>query len=151
MLMNYRTIRIQTCKRRGMVAAQVALIMTVLIGMAAIVLDGGLLLAERRHAQAAADAAALAAAAELFAKFRTDGGIDASGSAALAAQQYVINNYEAAFRQNIETPTIVNVGTSLSAQALPAHRKPGFVEVIVQYNQPRLFSQMFGSDNIPIR
>lgn len=149
--MNYRTTRIETCRWRGMVAAQVALIMTVLIGMAAIVLDGGLLLAERRHAQAAADAAALAAAADLFAKFRTDGGLDASGSAALAAQQYVTNNYEAAFRENLEAPAIVNVGTGLSAQSLPVHRNPGFVEVIVQYNQPRLFSQMFGSDSIPIR
>src|SRR5262245_16580792 len=117
--MKHRTGYVHAVRERGMVAVQVALLMTVVISMAAIVLDGGLLLVERRHAQAVADAAALAAAAELFANFRTDGGTDSSGTAALAAQQYVMNNYEAAFHENIQTPTIVNVGENLSAQSLP--------------------------------
>ena len=46
--------------RRGMVAAQVVLSMSVLMAMLAVVADGGLLLVERRHVQAAADAVALA-------------------------------------------------------------------------------------------
>src|SRR5271157_3285333 len=52
--------------RRGMVAAQVVLSMSVLMAMLAVVADGGLLLVERRHAQATADAAALAAACDLY-------------------------------------------------------------------------------------
>ncbi len=52
--------------RRGMVTAQIALSMGVLMGMLALLVDGGLLLAERRHAQATADAAALAAASDLY-------------------------------------------------------------------------------------
>src|SRR4051794_12024315 len=52
--------------RPGAIAAQVALSLTVVLGVAAIALDGGLMLAERTHAQATADAAALAAAVDLI-------------------------------------------------------------------------------------
>ena len=52
--------------RRGMVTAQVALSLSALMAMLAVVADGGLLLVERRHAQATADAAALAAASDLY-------------------------------------------------------------------------------------
>jgi uncharacterized membrane protein len=52
--------------RRGAVLAQMVLCVTVILGIIAICLDGGVLLAERQHAQATADAAALAAAADLF-------------------------------------------------------------------------------------
>ncbi len=51
--------------RRGMVTAQVALSLSALIAMLAVVADGGLLLVERRHVQAAADAVALAATSVL--------------------------------------------------------------------------------------
>src|SRR5712692_2188230 len=64
--MLYSPYSVRCKRRRGMVAVYVALSMTVLLGISAIALDGGILLAERRHAQATADAAALAAAAELF-------------------------------------------------------------------------------------
>ena len=52
--------------RRGMVTAQVVLSLSALMAMLAVVADGGLLLVERRHAQATADAAALAAASDLY-------------------------------------------------------------------------------------
>jgi uncharacterized membrane protein len=52
--------------RRGMVTAQIALSMGVLMGTLAVVFDGGLMLVERRHAQATADAAALAAASAIY-------------------------------------------------------------------------------------
>ncbi len=48
-----------------MVTAQVALSLSALMGMLAVVADGGLLLVERRHVQAAADAVALAATSVL--------------------------------------------------------------------------------------
>jgi hypothetical protein len=134
--------------RNGMVAVHVVVSMTALVGVAAVVLDGGLLLTERRHAQAAADAAALAGATDLFKNFKTNGGADSSGSAAAAARDYVTNNYASAFQSNLAT-TIVNIPPS-SSQSLPAHRKAGYVEVIVQYNHPRLFSSIFGGSSIPI-
>src|SRR5882724_2638475 len=55
--MRYRPFR---KTRRAAVAVQVALTLTVLMGLLAIVVDGGLLLAQRRQQQAAADSAALA-------------------------------------------------------------------------------------------
>src|SRR4051812_19388039 len=48
--------------RRGAILVQAALCLIPILGVAAIVVDGGVLLSERRHAQATADAAALAAA-----------------------------------------------------------------------------------------
>ena len=48
--------------RRGMVVVLVALLMPLVVGAMAISLDGGLLYLQRRQAQSAADAAALAGA-----------------------------------------------------------------------------------------
>ena len=47
-------------KRRGAIAAQAAICLGVLLGISAVTIDGGLMQAERRRAQATADAAALA-------------------------------------------------------------------------------------------
>jgi Flp pilus assembly protein TadG len=52
--------------RRGTVAAVVAVVMPVMIGVAALGLDGGLLLIQRRQAQSFADAAALAGAYAIY-------------------------------------------------------------------------------------
>ena len=67
--------------RAGAILVQVTVFLTVLMGVLAVVLDGGMLLTERRHAQGAADAAALAAAADLFANYLTNGGYDTGGTA----------------------------------------------------------------------
>ena len=66
--------------RRGMVTAQVALSMGVLMAVLALVTDGGILLVERRHAQATADAAALAAASDIYAN---GGSTDTASASAL--------------------------------------------------------------------
>src|SRR5262249_51739382 len=55
--------------RRGVVAVLVALCLTVLLGMLALTVDSGLMQSEGSHAQATADAAALAGASELFASW----------------------------------------------------------------------------------
>src|SRR5262249_38917820 len=52
--------------RRGAVAAQVAVCMAGMVLVTALVLYGGVATTERRHAQSAADAAALAAAVHLY-------------------------------------------------------------------------------------
>src|SRR5438093_8739140 len=52
--------------RRGTVLVLVTLSLIGVLGIVALVLDGGLLQDNRRRAQAAADAAALAGAVELF-------------------------------------------------------------------------------------
>src|SRR5262245_60154854 len=55
--------------RRGVIAVFVALVLTVLVGALAIVLDGGLLQDDKREVQAAADAAAMDAAVQLFTNY----------------------------------------------------------------------------------
>ena len=68
-----------------MVTAQVALSLSALMAMLAVVADGGLLLVDRRHAQATADAAALAAASDLYAHWNPNLGTDPSGTALASA------------------------------------------------------------------
>src|ERR1700687_1395550 len=73
--------QVSRSKRRGAIVLFVAVCLTVLLGVVAIALDGGVLLTERRPAQATADAAALAAASDLYKNFGTNGGRDCSRTA----------------------------------------------------------------------
>src|SRR5437764_11214416 len=63
---------VQPEPRRGAIITHVAVSLTAILGIAALVLDGGTLIQERRHAQATVDAAALAAAIELSKNGTTD-------------------------------------------------------------------------------
>ncbi len=112
--------------RRGMVAAQVVLSLSVLMAMLAVVADGGLLLVERRHAQATADAAALAAAAS------------ASAMGVASANGYI----------NDGTTSTVTVNNPPSSGIFQGNYS--YFEVIVTWNQPRFFSGIFGSGAIPV-
>lgn len=56
-------------KRQGNVAAMVACMLTVLLGMVGFAIDGGMLLSQRRAVQSGADAAAMAAASILYQNF----------------------------------------------------------------------------------
>src|SRR6185437_17046795 len=71
--------------RRGTVAVLTALCLVAVMGFAALAIDAGLLHNDRRSAQAAADAAAMAGASSLFANYRTNQGADPTGSAAAKA------------------------------------------------------------------
>jgi uncharacterized membrane protein len=53
-------------RRRGVALVLVVVSLVSLMGVLAISLEGGLLLTERRNAQATADAAAMAAASDLY-------------------------------------------------------------------------------------
>src|SRR5215472_2752622 len=71
----------RSAKRRGVIVVLVALCLTAILGIVAIALDGSLLLDQRRGVQAAADAAALAAAIDLYTKYLTNNGLDPTGTA----------------------------------------------------------------------
>src|SRR5437762_1168316 len=73
--------RIDSAKRKGAVTILVAITLTALLAVVAIALDGGLLLHDRRLVQSAADAAALAAADDLYANYQTGAGLDTGGTA----------------------------------------------------------------------
>lgn len=130
-----------------MVAVQVTVCLTLLMGVAALMIDGGLLLAERRHAQATADAAALAGAVDLFKNYRTNAGTDPSGSASASASAIATANYSA-------NPANLAVTVHIPPQnAVTSYYngKSGYVEVSVTYNQARGFSGIWSSAPIPVR
>jgi hypothetical protein len=137
-----------------MVAVLVAVCFTVIIGVAAVVVDGGILMEERRQAQAAADAAALAAAADLYQHFRTNGGQD-SGSSALNSAKAIAtaNGYDG------KTSSVVTIRISpqtpiqSSKTITDANGKllPGYVEVVIQSNKVRTFSNIFGSGDLSVK
>jgi hypothetical protein len=126
------------------------LTLTLLVGMVALAVDGGALLEDRRHVQATADAAALAAAADLYTHYPVNGGADPQGTAAKSALAVAAAN---GFTDDlVNCVVMVNVsparyqGGPNAGQPLP----PGYVEVIIQYNETRKFSNVFASGSIPV-
>jgi Flp pilus assembly protein TadG len=99
-------------RRPGAVAAIVALSLVALIGLLALSIDGGMLYLDLRAARATADAAAMAAACDLFKNYPANAGKDPDGTAAQAALDAARAN--GAFTES-GGPVIVN---SNSASAL---------------------------------
>jgi Flp pilus assembly protein TadG len=123
--------------RRGTVAVLTAVCLTGLLGFAALSLDAALLLQDRRAAQAAADSAALAAAGNLFANWRTNQGQDPAGAAA--------NDALAAAAANGFSNDGVNSLVTVNIPPLSGDHigQAGYVEVIVQQFQQRAFSAVW--------
>jgi Flp pilus assembly protein TadG len=123
--------------RRGAIAAQAAIMFSAVLGVAALVLDGGMVLAEWRHAQAAADAAALAAAVELAKG-------NSYSSAATAVGQ--ANGYASGEIASASPPGSgpFNDSTKWAADT-------GYVEVIITHHQPASFSGIFGIHSTTIQ
>src|SRR5262249_3005334 len=115
---------------------------------AALAVDGGALMDRRRQAQATADAAALAAAAELFAHYPRDAGRDPGGAAADQARKAAAANGRA--HGGGACIGTGNLPPQSGAFADPA-KQPGCVEVIVELNEERCFSAALGSGRIPLR
>jgi Flp pilus assembly protein TadG len=137
--------------RRGSIVVLVAACLIVIMAFVAIAIDGGVLVEQRRKSQATADAAALAAATDLFNKYPVNKGFDAQVTATAAAQSIAAANGYA----NDETTSIVTTRTSpqtylggpYRGQMLPK----GYAEVTVQYNQNRYFSSILGTGTIPVQ
>jgi hypothetical protein len=130
-----------------MVAAQVAVSLTVLLGVAAIAVDGGLLLAERRHAQAVADAAALAGAVDLFKNYPTNQGVDKNSTASKSALAAAADNGYA----NDGTNSVVTVNIPpTGAKTAYFNGKAGYVEVNVTYKMVRGLSGIWGSSRVNV-
>src|SRR5262249_19763683 len=89
-------------------------------------------------AQSAADAAALAAANNLFYNYRTNKGLDPGGTAAAIAATV-------AAADGFPNPTVYI--PPISGQFVG---RPGYAEVIINYNQQRFFSGIWGSSKLSI-
>ena len=132
--------------RIGAVAPLVALCLVILLGIVAIALDGGVLLDQRRQAQAAADAAALAAAVDLYQNYPTNGGVDRGGTAVKSA---LTTAAAMGYDNDDGNNTIVTV--NVPQETGPFAAQAGYAEVVVQWNQLRSFSNIFGSGTILVK
>ncbi len=131
-------MRASRLNRSGSVTIQVCACLVVLLSFTAIVVDGGVLLDDRQRVQSAADAAALAAAEDLFLNAVTNLGLDPQGTAKAAALASAAAN-------GFPNPTV-----NIPPLSGPFTGLPGYAEVIVNYNQKRYFSTIFGSSDIPV-
>lgn len=131
--------------KRGSITALVAVSMTAVLALLAIALEGGLNLEKKRSLQAAVDAAAMAAAADLWDHYPSNGGLDPAGTArASALSTASANGYN-----NDGTTNIITVNINpLAGDFVGVH---GYAEVVIQLNQPRIFSGMWGSGATTIR
>ncbi len=137
--------------RRGAVAVLVAICLTAMMSVVAIAVDGGLLLGEKRQAQATADAAALAGAADLFKNWPKYEGSDDHGTAKASALAIAASNGYS----NDGTTSTVDIRTAgqtyLGGPNAGQPIFPGYIDATVTYNQRRYFSAIFGSGTIPVK
>jgi Flp pilus assembly protein TadG len=132
-------------RRPGAVTIYAAVTMVALLSTLALTIDGGVLFAERRHAQSTADAAALAAACDLYDWYWTNSGADAGGTAKTSAlTTAAANGYT-----NDGTTSKVTVNIPPVSGYYAGRR--GYAEVLVEFEQTRSFSNLFTSGAIPVR
>jgi hypothetical protein len=136
--------------RRGIAAPAVALCLIVLLGVLALAMDGGVLMTERRHAQAAADAAAFAAAADLYSQQManpSNPGLDgSSGYAKTSAFTTAAGNGYSSSNVTVNMPADTFAEGANAGNTIPH----GEVEVIILGSQTRAFSSIFGLGNLPV-
>jgi hypothetical protein len=132
-------------RRAGTVTVVVALSLTALMGVVAIAVDGGNLQSEKRHAQATADACAMAAASVLYQNYPQYSGTGPVGTATQSALDIATaNGYT-----NDGTTSVVTV--NIPPASGPYAGQAGYADVLVTYYQPRSFSGIFGSGPLPVR
>ncbi|MHB0956476.1 MAG: pilus assembly protein TadG-related protein [Pirellulaceae bacterium] len=138
-----------THRRRGAVAVLVAALLTVILGLLVITLEGGLLRDNRRKVQGAADAAALAAATQLFVHYPAieasdfhDG--DPGGAGVSAALASAADN---GFQDGVgDSSVVVNIPPTSG----PFKNEAGYAETVVTFNQTRYFSRIWGGTSTPV-
>jgi len=141
-------------QRNGTVVVAVGVCLIGMLAVIALSLDGGLLVNKRRQAQAAADAAALAGASELYKSWFSNKGLDggpvrltgpAAGTIAQFAKDMAKQN---GFEDGVDG---VTVEVHIPPTSGPFTGVLGHCEVKISCVQKRYFSKIFGpTDDIPI-
>lgn len=144
MARRHNSIRLKLQKKRGAVAVLLAVSLIAILAVAALAMDAGKILDDKRQLQAAADAAALAAADDLFANYAANQGADPSGTAKASALSTASAD---GFNNNGTANTVtVNIPPASGIAA----GKAGYAEVIIQLDQSRGFSGIFGTGTMPV-
>jgi hypothetical protein len=132
-------------RRRGVSLVLVTVSIVAVLSVLALSLEGGLLLSERRHAQATADAASMAAAADFYWNWYTNFGTDPAGTAYNSAMYTA--SQDGYTNDGVNTKVTVNI----PPKSGPYTGTAAYAEVIVEYYHTRGFSSLFGTDTIPVR
>jgi roadblock/LC7 domain-containing protein len=132
--------------RQGKVVVLVALALIPLIGFVALAVDGGLLLSDQRQTQRAADSAALAAATDLYTKWRTNGGVDPASD--YPAKKSALTTAAANGFSNDGVNSTVTV--HIPPASGPFAGRTGAAEVLITSNQTRYFSRIWGNGTLPV-
>jgi hypothetical protein len=140
-------------RRRGAVVVLVALLLVALLGMTAVAVDAGFLQEERRHAQGAADAAALAGATVFFNNYQQM--VATNGYGPIGQVQQAVNDAaQLDGYTNANSTITMNVAPSnfqegpWAGQAIPL----GYIEVIIVAQRQRGFSAIWdNTTNLTIR
>jgi len=156
-------------KRQGNVCVMMAFCITILVGVAAVAIDGGIIQDDVQKSQAAVDASALAAAEQIYRLWQTGNGYDVGNNARDAALALAATNgYPNDGTDSIITPNAWTTGQSGQGQGggnitavqhgifIPPVTgdhvgQNGYVEVVIQYNQKRYFGSIYGTDRIAVR
>ncbi len=117
--------------RRGTVAALVAVSLPVMLGVAALALDSGVLYIHRRQAQTMAEAVSTAAAYQLYLNSSNTSG--ATSAATALASQYGVS-------------ATVNIPPTSGMFA----NKSGYAQVSLSTSSPRLFSAIWGAGSLSV-
>ncbi|MBO0699349.1 MAG: hypothetical protein J2P46_13215 [Zavarzinella sp.] len=133
-------------RRPAAVVPIVAVCLPVLMAVVALALDAGMIYDRQRQTQAAADAAALAGAGDLFRTYSDadsqNNGKDPNGfSAGHARAVAEANGYP-------NDGKIADVVVNIPPQSGPFAGKVGYIEVLITYHQPRGFSTIFGTGDL---
>jgi hypothetical protein len=120
----------KTFLRRGSAAALVAISLPVLMGVAALALDAGLLFIQKRQAQTMAEAISTAAAYQLYLN-NTSG---ATAAATTLASKYGVS------------PTV-----NIPPTSGPFANRTGYVQVSITTSSPRVFSAIWGAGSMSVQ
>lgn len=132
-------------RRPGNVVVAVAVSLVTLLACVSLSVDGGMLQDKRRHVQAAADAAAMAAAGDLYYNWSVEKGSDAGGTARALAFETAKRN---GFEHGVDGTEVV---VSIPPATGPFTGQKGYVEVVIKFDHARYFSKVFGNQAVPIR
>jgi hypothetical protein len=140
----------RAARRRGVVAVLVAVLLVAILGVIALVLDGGVLRDSYRSVQGASDAAAMAAASELFVNYpaivaSNYGDCDPNGAARAAALA------SAAANGFPNDGVHAAVTVSIPPQSGPFVDRVGYAEVKITCYKKRMFSQIWSGTTLPVK
>ncbi len=130
--------------RRGAVAVLMSVCLIALIGVMSFAMDVGILMSTLRETQTVADSAAHAAACSLWTNYSTNSGTDPKGTAKAAALALASDNGYT----NDGTTSIITVNIPPKTGNFAS--KACYAEVIAVYNQPKLFSAIWGAGTMSV-